>query len=216
MNLFNRIFTLVSIVVLAILGLAGLLIPLSVLSFTSSVLNASEATQLGFRIVTALAVLAIVIFLLWLEFRRTSSRTVEVSRASGGSIRITTQDIEDRIKQQVDAISGVINVRAHANERDNAVVARLDVQATSGTDLIAKGEEIAAITRVVVQDELGLKMYGKPQITIQAVKTRQIQSTPVPAASDSMTDHTADSTANSTADNTTDRITDDTTTATKE
>lgn len=198
MNLFNRIFTLVSIVVLALLGLAVLLIPLGFLSFTSSVLNASEVTQPGFRIVTALAVLAIAIFLIWLEFRRPGSRTVEVSRASGGSIRITTHDIEDRIKQQVDAISGVIGVRVRANERDNAVVARLEVQATSGTDLIAKGEEIAAITRVVVQDQLGLKMYGKPQITIQAVKTKQIQSTPVPAASNSTADSTTDDTTTAT------------------
>jgi hypothetical protein len=188
MNLFNRIFTIVTILVLTLLGLAALIIPLNLLSLLNGVLNALATMQLGFRVVFALAVLIIAAFLLWLEFRRPGAQTVEVTRASGGSIRITTTDIEDRIKQQIDALSGVIGTRVRVSERNNAVEARLDVQAAPGTDLIAKGEEIAANTREIVQGQLGLKVYGKPQITITAVKTKQVRQTPTPTRTQTLTE----------------------------
>jgi membrane protein implicated in regulation of membrane protease activity len=191
MNLFNRIFTIVSLVLIAILGAATFVIPDRMLLFvsgsadfihTSLLGGMTDAARLGIRVVAALILLVVVFFLLWLETRRGSSRHVEVAKATGGQIRITTRDVEARIQQQVDAVSGIITSRVRVNEHDRAVVARLDVEAAPGVDLVAKGEEVAAVTRIAVQDQLGLKLFGKPQITLKSSKMKPVAVAPVSAA----------------------------------
>jgi len=46
-------------------------------------------------------------------------------------------------------------------------------------DLIAKAEEVAAATRQIVQDQLGLKLAGKPQVAIRAKAGKPTASRPV-------------------------------------
>ena len=183
MNLFNRIFTVASILVLIILGLGILLVPAGLAVLVNSLLQLVDISQGIIRILVAIVVFGIGVLLLWLEFRRPGSRTVEVVRSTGGRIHITTGHVEERIAQQVDALSGVISSRVRVSERDKAVMARVDVQAAPDLDLVAKGEEIATVTRMVVQDQLGLKLYGKPQITIQPSKVKPVPISPVKSPS---------------------------------
>ena len=179
MKLFNRIFTIVSLLVLSVLVLGALFIPASMLIPLITSLIAALPTDASLRALIALVFLVIVVFVLWLELRRPGSRTVEVVRSTGGRIRITTAHVEQRIAETVDAMSGVIQTKVHIQERDNAVIARIDVVAAQNLDLVTKGEDVAAKIREVVQDELGLKLAGKPQITIKASKTKPIEVTPV-------------------------------------
>jgi hypothetical protein len=179
MKLFNRIFTIVSLLVLSVLVLGALFIPAPTLTLFMTSLIAALPTDPSLRALIALVFLVIVVFVLWLELRRPGSRTVEVVRSTGGRIRITTAHVEQRIAETVDAMSGVIQTKVHIQERDNAVIARIDVVAAQNLDLVTKGEDVAAKIREVVQDELGLKLAGKPQITIKASKTKPVEVTPV-------------------------------------
>src|SRR5689334_7469963 len=111
MNLFNRIFTVATIVVLIILGLGILLAPAGLAVLVNSLLQIVDFSQGIIRILAAIVVLGVGILLVWLEFRRPGSRTVEVVRSTGGRIHITTGHVEERIAQQVDALSGVISSR---------------------------------------------------------------------------------------------------------
>jgi hypothetical protein len=179
MNLFNRIFSIVSLLVLTVLVLGVLLIPPEQLSaLTASLFAMVNNVQPALRALISLLLIVIVILLLWLEFRRPGSRTVEVARSTGGRIRITTGHVEDRVAEQIDAMSGVIQSKVRISERDNSVIARVDVVAAPNLDLVTKGEDIAAKTREVIQDQLGLKLSGKPQITIKTSKMKPIAATP--------------------------------------
>ncbi len=186
MNLFNRIFTILSLLVLTVLVLGVLLVPPNLLSSSlTTFLGLVNTLQSALRALISLVFLAVVLFLLWLDLRRTSGRTVEVARSTGGRIHITTSHVEERIAEQVDAMSGVIQAKVKVNERDNGVVARIDVLTAPNLDLVTKGEDIAAKTREVVQDQLGLKMSGKPHIIIKASKPKPITTAPAnPAPSD--------------------------------
>ena len=180
MNLFNRIFTIVSLLVLVVLVLSVLFISSQLLNpFVTNLLTLMSAVEASLRALIGLVFMVVVVFLLWLEFRRPGSRTVEVVRSTGGRIRITTGHVEERIAEQVDAMSGIIQSKVRVNERDNAVVAHIDVVAAPNLDLVTKGEDIAAKTREVVQDQLGLKLAGKPQITIKTSKVKPVDVTPV-------------------------------------
>jgi hypothetical protein len=68
----------------------------------------------------------------------------------------------------VDNLSGVIGSKVKATTHSKAVDVHVDVLATKDSDLVAKAEEIAAIARMIVQDQLGLKLHSKPQVTIKA------------------------------------------------
>jgi hypothetical protein len=179
MKLFNRIFTIVSLLVLSVLVLGALFIPAPTLTLFMTSLIAALPTDPSLRALIALVFLVVVVFVLWLELRRPGSRTVEVVRSTGGRIRITTAHVEQRIAETVDAMSGIIQTKVHIQERDNAVIAHIDVVAAQNLDLVTKGEDVAAKIREVVQDELGLKLAGKPQITIKASKTKPVEVTPV-------------------------------------
>jgi hypothetical protein len=185
MNLFNRIFTTISILILTVLGLSIFLVPGNTNALTSTLLNSLDTLEVGLRILVALVFLALMAFLLWLEFRRSGSRTIGVASSKGGSIRIHTQDVEERIRQDVDAVSDVISVKTRVTERDNAVVAKLDVIASPGVDLVEKGEAIADRVRTTVVEKLGLKLYGKPQVTIKTARNKPVQTTPITPSSPS-------------------------------
>src|ERR1035437_10192661 len=127
MNLFNRIFTIISLVVLAILGVATLVVPAQMLQFASDLANSihfevfggmTATARISIRVALALVFALVIFLLLWLETRRGGARHVEVAKASGGRIRIHTSDVESRIQQQVDAVSGILSSRVRVNERD--------------------------------------------------------------------------------------------------
>lgn len=181
MNLFNRIITIISLLVTTVLVLGMLLIPSDLLtSWLGYLFSLVNTMQPALRALISLIFILIVLLILWLELRRPGARTVEVARSTGGRIHITTSHVEERIAEQVDAMSGIIQVKVRVSGRDNGVVARIDVLAAPNLDLVTKGEDIAAKTREVVQDQLGLKMASKPQIVIKTSKLKQVETAPAP------------------------------------
>ncbi len=181
MNLFNRIITIISLLVTTVLVLGILLIPSDLLtSWLGYLFSLVNTMQPALRALISLIFILIVLLILWLELRRPGARTVEVARSTGGRIHITTSHVEERIAEQVDAMSGIIQVKVRVSGRDNGVVARIDVLAAPNLDLVTKGEDIAAKTREVVQDQLGLKMASKPQIVIKTSKLKQVETAPAP------------------------------------
>lgn len=179
MNTFNRAFTLAGLILLTIFGAATLVAPAMMLNFIDSAAAFFHTSVFGgmgdiaralVRILLAAIFVAVMLALVWMEIRGPASRTVEVARATGGRIRLTTRDLEEQIRQRVDAISGVLHVKARVAERDKAVVVSLDVETAADIDLVGKGEEVAAVTRNVIQDQYGVKLFNKPQVTIKAAR----------------------------------------------
>jgi hypothetical protein len=178
MNVFNRIFTILTIIALIVIGVATLVSPATVLAFLQNTANLirqnvfgtmPDFARLAVRILAAVIFALIMLGLLWLELRRSSARTIEVGRYTGGTtIRIGTDAVEDKVREAVDGLGGIIGTRVKATSRNKAVDLMLDVLATKEVDLVTKAEEVANITRYIVQDQLGLKLHGKPQVTIKA------------------------------------------------
>jgi hypothetical protein len=199
MNAFNRIFVIITLAALLVAGAVTLISPGFVLNLMQSTAdNIRVNVFAGFtdvgrvitRITLAIGWIMLIGLILWRELRRTSSRTIEVARYTGGNaIRISTGAVAEKVQDAVNAIGGVIDARVKATGRERAVEIRLDVTATKETDLVSKAEEIAIVTRQVVQDQLGLKLSGKPQVAIQAkdAKPSKIKAVKrnVPALSDS-------------------------------
>ncbi len=190
MNTFNRVFVIVTLAVLLVLGAFALVTPAGLLSLMQAIANwfrgtvfaaYSDTGRVLVRLILAIIWVTLFGLLLWWEVRRAGSRSIEIARYTGGStIRIGTDAVQEKVKEQVDAIAGVIDVKVHATGRNRAVELSLDVSVTKDVDLVAKAEEIAAVTRQVVQDQLGLKLAGKPQVAIKAKAGKSAPPKPAP------------------------------------
>lgn len=176
MNRFNRIFTIVALVFLTIFGAATLLVPEAlaglIISTGQSVNNISGGTpvaQWAVRILLTLVFVGIMGLLLWMELRQSGVRSILVMRSTGsGKLRVSVKAIGDRVKEGVNGLSGVISADVLVNARKNALALKLDVLTSHGTDLVVKGEEIVGTVRNIVQEQLGLKLFAKPDITLKA------------------------------------------------
>jgi hypothetical protein len=189
MNAFNRVFVIITLVVLLVAGVLALVAPAFTLSLIQNTANSIRTnffagfTDVGrfiARVTLAIGWAMLMGLLLWREMRRSSSRTIEVARYTGGNaIRISTGAVAEKVQDAVNGISGVIDAKVKATGRERAVEIKLDVTATKDTDLVSKAEEIAIVTRQVVQDQLGLKLSGKPQVAIQAKDAKPAKFKPV-------------------------------------
>jgi hypothetical protein len=192
MNAFNRIFVIVTLIVLLVIGTVTLISPAFVLRTTQSIADSfrsgffapySEVGRIITRFILAIMWAAFIGALLWLQLRRPNSPTIEVARYTGGSaIRISTAAVAEKVHEAVNGLDGVIDTKVQATGRNKAVEIKLSVSATKSSDLVAKAEEIAQVTRQVVQDELGLKLAGKPEVAIQAKQVKGGRQKPPPPA----------------------------------
>ncbi len=179
MNAFNRVFTLVGLILLTIFGAASLGAPATMLGFIDSAAaffhtsifgNMSDVVRLLVRVLLAVIFVAVMLALVWMEIRRPALRTIEVTRITGERVRLVTRYLEELICQRVDAISGVLHVKARVTARDKAIFASLQVETAEDADLVAKREEAAAMAREVIQDEYGVKLFSKPHVSIRAAR----------------------------------------------
>ncbi len=180
MNAFNRVFSIIALIILLVMGIFSLLAPNLITGIITSIdagiktlsNNTGEGwspAEWAIRLLFTLVWVGVVVGLLWLELRKPDFRSVQVMRSTGsGRLRVSTKAITDRVRQRVDSLSGIINSTVEISAQNKAIAVRLDVLSAHDTDLVLKGEEIVGAVRNVVQDELGLKLFAKPVVTMKA------------------------------------------------
>jgi hypothetical protein len=135
---------------------------------TSLFAGMTDWARFGVRLMAAVIFGLIMLGILWIELRRPPQKSIEVAKQGGTMIRISTDAVEAKLRDAVDNLSGVIGSKVSAQTRGKAIAVNLDVLATRETDLVAKAEEIAALTQSTIQEQLGLKLHSRPQIVIKA------------------------------------------------
>jgi len=180
MNAFNRVFSIIALIILLVIGIFSLLAPNLITGIITSIdagiktlsNNTGEGwspAEWAIRLLFTLVWIGVVVGLLWLELRKPDFRSVQVMRSTGsGRLRVSTKAITDRVRQRVDSLSGIINSTVEISAQNKAIAVHLDVLSAHDTDLVLKGEEIVGAVRNVVQDELGLKLFAKPVVTMKA------------------------------------------------
>ncbi len=177
MNLFNRIFTIIGLASLLLLGAALLIAPAELLGLMHVAADAAriyvfgsapDLTRLIVRLLAALLWIAAVGGLLWLEVRKRPTVMLSVIRRDGGAvIQVAARTVEMRIHEAIDALPGVIAAHATARPRSKGVEITVDVRATFATDPVARAAEAADVVRTIVQSEFGLRLAGDPQISVR-------------------------------------------------
>ncbi len=119
--------------------------------------------------VIAVLVDALLVFLVYLQVRRPSKKAVPVQKIEGGEAQVAVSSIVERLEYSVDRLDGILSVQPKISPQRRGVSVALDVEITSEVDMTSKIEEVSDVVRQVVEDEMGLKLKGKPKLNLRAV-----------------------------------------------
>lgn len=188
MNIFNRIVVTLLLLALIPIITVGLIVPAEAVQLLQDMLDDADSgvdgspsvVQLALRGGLALLIDAVLVFMLYLEVRRRRGvRVVPVRAVGGGKAHVAVDSIVSRLEYHVDRLPGVLGAKIKVTGRRKGVEAQLDVETVADVYLPTIIEEISSATRQVVEEEMGLKLKGKPKINLHPVAYP-----PVPAAMD--------------------------------
>lgn len=172
MNVFNRIV----VVLLLLCVLAGTL--LLAFRFTAAIDTARLALSVSEQgyyddlyytlyIAGSVLVIAVSVFLLWLEVRRPRFKTVRVRTSEqGGDAQLSVPSVEQNLAYRVDELAGVRRVQPLINSRGRDVEVTLKVDTNPAVSIPALSNQIVGVCRDVVENQLGLKLHGRVRIII--------------------------------------------------
>lgn len=112
------------------------------------------------------AVTLLALALLWAEVRRKSTPVVKVRTASGGEASVTADSIARRLAWHLDQLADVVSATPTIKTRGAAVDVKIDLETAPDVDVPMKTEEVIAVTRDVVQAQMGLKV-NKAEVQIR-------------------------------------------------
>jgi len=177
MNLFNRIVVTLLLLILIPVVTVVLIVPHEAIDVVGDWLDDLDARvadsvstgRLLIGGVIAVLVDALLVFLVYLQVRRSSKKAVPVQKIEGGEAQVAVSSIVERLEYSVDRLDGILSVQPKISPQRRGVTVALDVEITSEVDMTSKIEEVSNVVRQVVEDEMGLKLKGKPKLNLRAV-----------------------------------------------
>jgi hypothetical protein len=109
------------------------------------------------------------VLVLYLELRRPSPTSVRVQRARGSEAQIALDSVSDRLVYHVDRLSGVLNVVPVVTPHRGGVRILLEIDMAADEDVPACIDEVVDVTRRVVEQDMGLKLKGKPKLNLRTI-----------------------------------------------
>jgi len=193
-NTFNRLVTILVIIVVFIVATIGLVAPTSTLRLIKITVDGALDILQRLRpgpiaitfhaLLVACAVLLdiLLIVLLMLE-RRPQQHAIPVQKVGGGAVSVTAESLAERLQYHLGQLADVIGTKARvALSRRGGVELDLDVRVSADVNIPEKADQILEVARQVVEDKMGLRLARKPRVYIQAAPHPGLSARP-PAAS---------------------------------
>jgi hypothetical protein len=108
----------------------------------------------------ALGVVSLLVFglLIGLEIWAGRRRGVRIRTVQGGSAELDTVSISRRLSWHLDQLAEIISVVPIVRSKGNSVDIKLEIEAAPDVDVPMKTDEVVAVTRDVVEQDMGLKL----------------------------------------------------------
>lgn len=171
MNIFNRAVIVLLLVVTILLSATAIVLPQEVFTFLQNQISGLDlytSKFIGKILMTGvlLAVIALCILILVLEFRRGTSKTVRVEKITGGEARVATESVVQRVQYNLDQLPQILSVKPHVTAKGRKMDILLDVETTQDVNIPAKTEELSQLTRSVIEEQMGLRL-SKVIVTVR-------------------------------------------------
>ena len=170
MRIVNKILVIILLLALLPIVFVFMLQPISTLNVASAALD-SFATSLETiatpgRAGIAIGIDVVLLGVVALQFRR-GSQKARVGRVRGGEGEVSIETIEQRIQQAVMQVPGVSEVMPQVTAQRRQVVVSLEVTTAPDVNIPDMIDEVVKVVRKTVIDGMGLKLKGKPSVSIR-------------------------------------------------
>jgi len=177
MNSFNRIVITLLLLALIPIVTVALIVPQEAVDLLQEGLDRIEGRlgtsvstgELMIRVGLALVIGVVLVFLLYLELRRPAKYGVPVRQVKGGEAQIAINSVVGQLEYHLDPLPGVLDVKPNVVAQRGGVGVELEIEMAADANMPANIEEISAIARRVVEEEMGLKLKGKPKLNLRTV-----------------------------------------------
>lgn len=180
MNTLNRILIILDILLTMVVVTVLLAFPegslsvviawaATVLRFISRILPDYWALFHAGLIAIAIVIDFALFLLLVSELRGPRHKTIRVASVAGGEVSVTTDSIANRLRYHIDALPDILAVKPRVSRKGNGVALWLDVEADADVNVPRKADEVLQLARQVIEEKMGLKLYGKPQVQIRMI-----------------------------------------------
>ncbi len=176
MSIFNKVLVIIVLVCLSFF---------SVFAIINEFANFIDWSQIGQKIldpanninpyISTLALLFILIisvFLLILEFYPGRSRTANISSSRSGFAMITIDTIEEQIKNTVNRLDGLEDIRVKIDPKSNGIIINIFAKLSENQDLPGRMQEITKEASSLASEKLGIKVM-KTNLTIVGLSNKQ-------------------------------------------
>ncbi len=178
MNVLNRIWVIVDILLLLFLCTMLFITPVPILeavgdgllNLAAALDGAPEALVLGLGILFAVLLVVVCVLMLYLQVRRPRPKTVRVQKIDGseGEVEVSMRTVGEHIVYAVDQLPGVLRARTQVTVHKGGVVVEVDVETAGGPEVPARAAEVVAVVRQVVEERVGVRLARPPRVKLQA------------------------------------------------
>ncbi|MHB1006959.1 MAG: Asp23/Gls24 family envelope stress response protein [Chloroflexota bacterium] len=171
MNVFNRIFVVLTLLALIGLAAVAMVAPRAGIDSLLMWLNYLDEASFGSigRVLVSLLVIAAAFWLLFLEGRRAPRSRVVVGQLDGAIAELSVEAIAQRLRREIQALPDVRSANPLVNPRRGGVDVRLAVITSPDVDVPAKAAEVGRVARDSLEQRMGLRV-GKLWVNISHEK----------------------------------------------
>jgi len=169
MNIFNRIIVVLILILLVCFSVISM-VNVFAGYFTWSnlalkVLNPEYSVNKFAAFLALLAVFAISVFLLLMEFYRKRARVANISSSKTGNAMVTLDTVSGQIKNEVLKIDGLDEIRVKVVPKTTGIIINMNARLNEDVDIPEKMQGIINKASTIVSDKLGIKVI-KTNLTI--------------------------------------------------
>jgi hypothetical protein len=165
MKIFNRIVSVLLILLLVAVLIVSAVVPFTVLErLIYTLQQAQDVLQarwpwsyLVFLAVDIVLVL-LALVLLWLEIRPKAKKTLMVRTVSGTQAEVSTASVQQALQQRIGQLANVYKVRPIVTGRGGGVDIILEMETPPEIDIPAKVDEVSQVARDLVESRMGLRV----------------------------------------------------------
>jgi len=166
MNIFNKIIViliLVSIIGLSAIFMLGVFI--GYFNLASRIIDPGYHVSGPVGFLASLAVFAIAIFLMVMEFYRRRPKVANISSSESGNAMVTLDTVSKQVRTEALKIDGLSEVKVKVIPKSAGVIINMNAWLKENMDVPAKMQEIIDKSSSMVSDKLGVKVI-KTNLTI--------------------------------------------------
>lgn len=177
MNGFNRVIMVLLLFALLLLAMLLAVFPQELLDWIASgagawsdyfarIAPASPVLYVGLRVALVVVAAIAIGFLLYLELRRRKVSAVRIVTSEGNAATVVTDAVSQRLVYHIDRLADVISVSPKVTGKGAIVGVQLELETSPEIDVPSKTNEVVAVARTVVEEQMGLRL-GKVNVRIR-------------------------------------------------